>query len=280
MHKFSVEDIASEDFDLNLLKLIEQDISEIGELYRKVENNIWSKYGEKSKEDNIRIPYLLVLDTFLDTLKVSEIQIVSIGFLEENILAIVKEFKRNEYEILNWIINNIFIVCSRYDFLANKFLLKAPTISCYFLAKSIFNSGHLSIDNRINFLLNAELELIDKFFSYNDIGSLDLLNPEQSKRFLNSSLPGVRLEIYKKLGISEYINKMLKEKHTETRRLAACYLKIGDERFSYFLNERTKTILEIVLTRCPEHMLPMFFGNNMIKKDSVLAKMLNTRIAK
>ena len=284
MPKFRIEELEDDNFDFNRLKLNEDELREFANKFLENRKKVWAKHGKYSSDDNIHLPYEVVLNhfEFLDE------EIVSIAFSETNLNSSETNFnsivgektKFYDYYIPKiWFIEKLYPVFSRYKFLANKFLLISSHFKSYSFAINIFRSGYVSIDDRINFLLNADLDKAERILC-GGVNNLTLLTAEQSLRFLNAENQTLKLKIYKKVGVLNHLDSMLKEQNELIRELAASILDIGDPRFSLLLEEENLSVLRIAIKKCPEYMLPMFLvGNDRVKDYSDLKNIIKKRLS-
>ena len=88
----------------------------------------------------------------------------------------------------------------------------------------------------------------------------------------------IKILAYKKLGMVNYIDKMLSDKSAKIREIAVSYMDFGDIRIKSLTKEKTKKVLYSAILKAPADILPFFIGNDVIKKDYGLTDLFRRRM--
>jgi hypothetical protein len=111
----------------------------------------------------------------------------------------------------------------------------------------------------------AKIELIK--ISKDDVARKAILEKDQD----------VRLIGYLKLGVSDQLDKMLKDKAAQIRKSAMESISYFDPRISNLINERSKYVFVHVINKIEKKNLPLLLANSNMK-ETYVRNMFNSRI--
>lgn len=107
---------------------------------------------------------------------------------------------------------------------------------------------------------------------------LEFVSPDDAVPFTLSKHEDIKILAYKKLGMVNYIDKMLSDKSAKIREIAVSYMDFGDIRIKSLTKEKTKKVLYSAISKAPADILPFFIGNDVIKKDYGLTDLFRRRM--
>lgn len=117
------------------------------------------------------------------------------------------------------------------------------------------------------------------YFSYSTQQRLlEFVSPDDAVPFTLSKNEDIKVLAYKKLGMVNYIDKMLSDKSAKIREIAVSYMDFGDIRIKSLTKEKTKKVLYSAISKAPADILPFFIGNDVIKKDYGLTDLFRRRM--
>ena len=280
MHKFTVSDVSKEDFDFSLLSPSDDYWANICDKIDKSVNNHLLEL-KNMKDYHGRLYYDGYTDLELrrhinphnvvSNLQLKNEEYLCMLFSEGYLDRLSEEIhKRYMFEgSLNqqWIKNSLFYPV--YNFINNHFIIANKAFKH---SKSNDLKSWLITNN---FVEQKEIEAIissKEILNYSQAAQqavINLFGSSEAELFSTSNHEDIRLEAYKKIGLINSIDRMLKDKSAMIRCHAAKSMRLGDPRFKALANEKAKTVFSVVIRKAPIDIFPLLIGNKNLKDNYI-----------
>lgn len=271
MHSFSVEEVAHPDFDVSKLSFEEEDINALRQELTPIFDKALENNRKRFLPGNYYYDNITAQDVFCK-IKLSDQAFLAFTFDSSLMEKILKDTPMS-----GWF--------NYFQYLVRDFIVRHPI-----LGDKIFSSSGNKLFSAVMFdfrYVNNSLAIsavkekgVNDFSDFNLFFLLDLMPPEEATIFLESKSGDVRLAAYKKLGAMNYIDQMLIDSSAEIRKYAATIMDYGDPRYKMLVKEKTKGALQLAISRCSPGILPLFLGNNLVKKDYDIKSIFERRMGK
>lgn len=277
MHKFTVAEVSTPDFDISRLALDEEEILSIRTRFLNTSLELL-KESEQFPTNDYRRKRVTAGDVY-NKLNFSDQHILSFVFIEGLIGRCIPEDAKltyPEYAGANFSFS-VRDSVSKMEGLGNKIFSHSPYPV---IVGHAFSGGKIDTSYAIQAVKAGGAPLVKGLWESFSLFLLNVLPPEDSKIFLEVECDKVRLAAYQKLGGFHHIDRMLLDKSAEIRRFAAEIMDYGDPRFKSLLKEKTKGVMQIALTKSPSGILPLFLANPLVKKDYDIKSLFEKRMGK
>jgi len=277
MHKFTVAEVSTPDFDISRLALDEEEILSIRTRFLNTSLELL-KESEQFPTNDYRHKRVTAGDVY-DKLNFSDQHVLSFVFIEGLIGRCIPEDAKLTYPEYAGAHFSFSVrdSVSKMEGLGNKIFSHSPYPV---IVGHVFSEGKVDTSYAIQAVKAGGAPLVKGLWESFSLFLLNVLPPEDSKIFLEVECDKVRLAAYQKLGGFHHIDRMLLDKSAEIRRFAAEIMDCGDPRFKSLLKEKTKGVLQIALRKSPSGILPLFLANPLVKKDYDIKSLFEKRMGK
>lgn len=277
MHKFTVAEVSTPDFDISKLALEEEEISSIRTRFLNISLDLF-KESEQFPLNDYRHKRITAVDVY-NRLNLSDQHILSFIFIEGLIRRCIPEDAKLTYpEYAEGHFSfSVRDSASKMEGLGNKIFSHSPYPA---IVNHAFSEGKVDTSYAIQAVKAGGATGVKGLHENHSLFFLNVFPPEDSKIFLESNSDKVRLAAYQKLGGLAYIDPMLLDKSAEIRKFAAKIMDYGDPRFKSLLKEKTLGVLYIALEKSPSGILPLFLANPLVKKDYDIKSIFEKRMGK
>ena len=277
MHKFTVAEVSTPDFDISRLALEEEEVSSIRTRFLNISLDLVKERGQLPPND-YRHKRITAVDVYKE-LNLSDQYILSFIFIEGLIRRCIPEDAKLTYpeHAEAHFSFSVRDSASKMEGLGNKIFSHSPYPV---IVNHAFSEGKVDTSYAIRAVKAGGATRIKGLRDDLSLFFLNVFPPEDSKIFLESDSDKVRLAAYQKLGGLAYIDPMLLDKSAEIRRFGAEIMDYGDPRFKSLLKEKTKGVMQIALTKSPSGILPLFLANPLVKKDYEIKSIFEKRMGK
>lgn len=277
MHKFTVAEVSTPDFDISRLALEEEEVSSIRTRFLNISLDLVKERGQLPP-NNYNHKRITAVDVYKE-LNLSDQHILSFIFIEGLIRRCIPEDAKLTYPEYaeDHFSFSVRDSASKMEGLGNKIFSHSPYPV---IVNHTFSEGKVDTSYAIQAVKAGGITIIKRLHENHSLFFLKVLPPEDSKIFLESGSDTIRFAAYQKLGGFSYIDPMLLDKSAEIRRFAAEIMDYGDPRFKSLLKEKTKGVLQIALKKSPSGILPLFLSNPLFKKDYEIKSIFEKRMGK
>ena len=129
-------------------------------------------------------------------------------------------------------------------------------------------------------LYNYNLKISEFYESLNKQAKIELIKisrDDVAKKAILEKDQDIRLAGYLKLGVSNYLDQMLKDKAAQVRKTAMESVPYFDPKINLLINERSKYVFVQVINKIEKKNLPLLLANSNMKEGYV-RNMFNSRI--
>jgi hypothetical protein len=274
MHKFTPAEVADDSFDLSQLKIPDSEINRLSIYFNNLRDKIRQKktaanaaanrshyYNEPSDSEVVEEQTVLTPQHYL-----------SMIFNHSDLMSISSYITGNS-RWLGWALTNrVNGWIGMNPILSKRILFHSNSEEIF--KHNIVNNHYIVTEDLISFISTGKALNLPEFIQ---MRLLELCNPEDAVKFVDSDYDKVKLASYKKLGPLNYMDKMIQDPHAVIRRYAISILSPGDKRLASFINDRSQDIFcQALMKIAPEH-IPMMLGSNHLKKKRA-KNILNQRL--
>ena len=272
MHSYTVKDVLSDSFDLNLLRIPESELNKIRVTFNRIRLNIEAQ----KKASNTKSSYIWVGDDEIlnadGGATITSAHYLSMVFSYTDLSAISTAISGSGRYISWQLVAKINSWVASNSSIAKKILFNSGTDNG--IKANIVNRHLIQTSDLMDFARSESALQLPQFLQER---ILEISSPEDAKIFLKSDWDKVKLAAYKKLGPISYIDEMVKDPHAIIRSYAINLLSPGDARLANFINDRSQSIFCEALSKISPELIPMMLGSTHLKKRRA-KEILNNRL--
>jgi hypothetical protein len=274
MHKFTPAEVADESFDLSQLKIPSDEFDKIRIYFDALREKIRKRktaanaatgrshyYNEPNDSEIMDEQTILTNQHYM-----------SMAFNRNDLLS-VSTYLTGNSRWIGWALSSrINSWIGMNPILSKKILFHSGSEETF--KHNVINNHFIATEDLISFISTGKALELPEFIQ---MRLLELCNPEDAVKFIESDFDKVKLASYKKLGPLNYMEKMISDPHAVIRRYAISILSPGDKRLALFINDRSHDIFCQALTKISAEHIPMMLGSNHLKKKRAKG-ILNQRL--
>lgn len=107
-----------------------------------------------------------------------------------------------------------------------------------------------------------------------------LCKQESLKKIVKDKSLKIREIVYSRMGVEYSIPYMIEDPKASIREVAAELIPNGSDLFMKFLNDRSESVLKVVINKISLKEIPFFLGNKKVKKSKSISNILKKRLNK
>jgi hypothetical protein len=274
MHKFTPAEVADDSFNVSQLKIPPEELTRLSAYFYNLRDKIRQQKTAANAANNRSHYYNEPSDSeVMDGQTVLTTQhYLSMVFNRDDLLSVSSYITGNS-RWLGWgLTSRVNGWIGMNSILSKKILFHSGSDETF--KHNVINNHFIATEDLISFISSGKALELPEFIQ---MRLLELCNPEDAAKFIESDFDKVKLASYKKLGPLNYMEKMISDPHAVIRRYAISILSPGDKRLALFINDRSHDIFCQALTKISAEHIPMMLGSNHLKKKRA-KQILNQRL--